>query len=1452
MRFYILSDLHLSSGVGDAKAADRIKKLCAEIRKTTEITETVLFIILGDIIDRGAELSFQTAQDSLTLILDELKEHSVKFEFVPGNHDIEKTEKTLNLFDQLIAKYGSTHAFENASTYSCIYDGVNFIFSDSNLSRNHAAPGQLDIQAIRAKINPGLSNVLICHHALSHGHGDPHDTIENSATVFAQLNELGISFLFHGHVHRSDITIPDKGLIEIGFGTLLGDVSWMNSVFHQFSVGYIQNGRIVLVQRWLDTSDGYNHFAVDELYPKPKSFADPNSIGKLAYAAADNYIPRTVSSYEFANSSSFARLFGSSKSMSLKDAVLKHKKILMLCDAGMGKSIELKNLAHEFSEMYHTCFFSLSDYTGQDIFDILPSEYKLLPSNRMMLLFDGFDELDNTTQDVFKKKLRVFSQDFSAASIVISSRSNFCGNEDSNESKTFMGFYVFILEKLSVENVKTYLYKCGIDVDQFWINACTKRVSDLVYNPFYLVRLAAIYTQEQNLPVKNALMDKLISDTFDLDELKFSGNLGDHYIELFSVLEHLAFAMQLMKQQKFDDRKEYQNLFSFEERELVKKSGLLKRDGASWSFLHNNFREYLTARYLSKLPSDIVVPIFSDGSNVKPSWVNTLGYLTGFELEWSLFDWLVDNSPSALVKFEPDRLSSDIRVNVFKRIFGKFEELHLHFNDDLCDESELAHFTNSSEILTMLIDRIETPKHFTSQYIATNILRQYPSLFGKESTVRECLINCCEKYPTTRKEICRLALLALCEHGLQTPETTKRLIAHLGNSEEDYIRLGLYEYLLESGEHNTHVKYFLDGIKFIEHRIHDNDDPRISNELFELIHGLKSMNTIDSVTHTFAWFANKKHLHFHNSKEVLESLTDAAVTLYRDDHSEIFDVVLSCYIESSKKWNGQVSQAAVRFFRDTGTLNVAATMAMEAFEAEPQHMSDLIGADMTVIEHLKTAYMDGSLKSHLAFQRIVIWFVRSECKYNEYATIIKEIDGVDLPEFKQSIDYEAKRNNATQEYFDALFDTTKRTNLFDELIKLIANPEITTHQLLDIDIDLDYDSALGRFRSAIYRYSRDIKVSEFFEKINLDNFVIWAASQVVLEKNSVFVTQSHRDKISAIIENMMETDTFENCVKYHSGSISVKPFIPELLSLILYLDYPLSEEMVLNLTELPTFVFDHDNDKAKYSFLTEKIPIRKLKARLIQNVSIGKVEDMVLRDHIEFFDSCKDPSLAERALKICKQEDNTYLRYAAWQYLYHALGTEYLCDEILPFANGDFLIEINGSCKDIQKMKLKEAMEREYKAAPSTQLQAHLITFGSKIAVEDYVSRVSTDKHPPEGKSISIDGPTEAISTLRDPSFLPLLEKLIVTVFDPEFNDCSWRTLRGALSKALVNCGVCAYDDTIDILNKHRPSAAENELNFRFCNYTMVEIEHARKIAFDAPKTFSETKKLLSDLKEYH
>lgn len=1441
MRFYILSDLHLGNREAEEDAINRLNKLCSDIRSTTPNGDTVLFVILGDVGDKGDTLSFDVASRCLDSICQELMDFSVKFEFVPGNHDLDKKDKNLISFDTLIAKYGASHSFNDKTAYSCVYENVNFIFADSTLSRDYRAPGKLNVDDIQAEVKLGMSNILFCHHALTEINDGGHDTIENAAEVHKQLNSLNISFFFHGHVHHSNLVIPKEGMVEIGLGSLSADTSWDKALFNQFGVCYIQDGKLTCVERWVNTSD-YEAFACNQLYPYKASFSDPNTVLKECYEKVEDYIPRKVLTCDKAYDDPLMAIFTKPSRITLKEALERHKKVLLLSDAGMGKSIEIQNLAYELHDAMHTYLFPLKDYSNQDIFDLLPEHYKTLSPNRYALLFDGYDELGVGCQEEFEKKLRIFLREHVGVHVVITSRMNFC-HINNNKCSKFEGFEIFVLDKLSNTEVKNYIEDKEVNFDQFSNIASLRKVVDLLYNPFYLIQLTKIFKQKGNLPAKNELMNELVAVSFETDDAKFSGNLDDHYRNHFSQLEKIALGMQLMHRQKFDEREEFQDILqSYDARALVKKSGLLKKEGENWAFIHNNFREYLAAKCLSRYSREEVISIISDGENIKPYWVNTLGYLTGIELDWNLFDWLSEKSPSAMVKFESDRINSKRRNEIFIRVFERYEKLNLHFNDELCDEAELADFAKSRDTIIFLINKIDHPRNIPSQYTAINILRHFQSLMGLDNEVKECLIRCCEQYPKTYKSICRLCLLTLCRHKFTNPELTSRLMHLLGESNEDYIRLGMYEYLMASGEQNTYVQYFLDGIKHAMHGYSD-DDTRIGNESIALIEGLKTMNTLESVSRVINCFSNERYVNFYGADKVVSSIFQTATKLYNDGVDEIYKTVEECYIESAKKWNRALATACVNFFINTDTNSFAIVTMAQLFEDEPQYASDFIHGDPNAIELLKKAYLSGEIKSTTAFHRFVEWYVRDNKKYQEYAAIIKVQEGLDIAEFKEVVDYEAIRLKGVQEYFDSLFVQQKRTTLLSELLTIIGDSDVLAGNLLDISNRTEHNSAHWHLQSEIYRYVEPrTRVADFFDLVDIEKFIIEAASNLLESNPKLIVSAQQKEYLRQLTDDMIQKGVFNNAVSYNSGC-TINALVADLLWLIIHFEFMLNNDTLLDLTELPSHLFSRQNDEFKYEYLERYLTSEQIKKRLIENVSAGKVKEYVLRDHIEYFSRQKDGSLEKFVYSICKTSNDYFLRSSAWRYLYDIFGADYITNQVIPIVDGELLVEINGACKDISREILRLYMEKQYRKKHNMQLLAHMITLESKMGLKVYYRDLKRSYRIPEGDGLSMDGPTAAIENVNNPKLLVLLEKILVVALDKRFVDSKWHGLRIRLKKAFVNCGKIYPERVRKIILRHRPKENKSENDFRYCNYLINEVECAHQSEIDRPYTLEETKK---------
>lgn len=1442
MKFFMISDLHLGKGNDVDKAKNQLIDLCALIRTQSYPKEILLFIIMGDVINASDIDAYEDAKECLDCIKEELSNYEVRFEFIPGNHDLPSGD--IGPFNNFVANYSPSCSFATNAAYSVQYEGINFIFADTNLFRDHRMPGMIDLNEIYKEVKDG-TNLLFTHHAFEQNYGGDHDTIQNPKVVLNELKSMGVSFVFHGHTHRSDVTETQNGIVEIGCGTLLKDISDMDGIQNQFSVGYTQEGEISRVDRIVVAKDGGNVYPSATIYPESRTFVDPRTVNQILYDKPEEYIRRCVVLHDATIQDEYARLFSKVEEITLRNALKKDKKILLLSDAGYGKSIEMENLAFELcEERYFPYLIKLRNYTNAKIADLLPEAYRKLSQVTKVLLFDGYDELSLDSKLYFEKELRAYLEENIDSNVVISSRSNFCRTEKAAESKTFPGFKTYNLCKLSRTDIDTYIQGKGINAADFFYEVRMANIFSLLENPFYLIQIRDLFLKEKNLPPKSELMEKLIVNSFEFDDGKFDDNLEQSYEELMQLLGKLAMAMQLVQQSKLEDRTDYQKLFNKQNRELLQHSGLLSKEASTWQFVHNNFREYLAAKYLSELTQEEVLAYISVGSDINPSWFNVLGFLTEIPLTWDLTSWIVENNPEALVKYNPDTLATDVKSIVFESIFLHYEKKHLWFNRELCNEEEFAHFAESPTTLQFLLNRIANPISVVSQYTAISILRFFKNLYGRQEEVLLCLLGCCKKYPQTRKDVCRLAILAICELNLANKDVTNQLMDLFGNCEEDYIRLGMYEYLTEVNEHNEYVDFFLDGTKYIIYKTNDSDN-RIGNESFELTNGLKQMSTIESVCAVISYLV-KNDSDFYDVDEIFEILINNAIELYKRQGGQLYNVVLESCIKSLQKYDHRKVKSCVAFFEQTNTFEMAGLVIVDALEEEIHFMSDMMYLHPELPAIVYSAYVQKKFNNHSAFKNLVEHYVGDEILYKNCLDAIEERSNLKLRVFAPVINYEEVRRKEEQKYFDVLFAKESAEKMLMELLDKMDHTEIKIEKVLDKSVRASWESALRQLQVSIYHYGdKEWMVRDFFSKIDFERFNAMEIKKHLGEKSDIVVSVEQRDYIVEMVKQKLNKELLKRELRQDEEGTVVSKYLMALIFLAMKFGVVLSEEILLELTKIPAAYFETFKLEKKNEFLLKHISESKLRECIDYNLKGSKISKMLLEDYIDYCADTKIELAVNVSLALCQSNDtDEWLQWHAFEYLYALYGVEYISEYILPHATGEFLLRIVQECKALSTVVACSFLEKEYEINPSYELMTELIKLGSEVAIKKYVEMVISEHSIPEEKSYFYSG-TSAIATIKDTKLLYLLEQLLDVVLVEDFVDDEFWGLRNSLSKAFVNCGIDNPDDTIAIIEKRLNEFTLEENNIRYCNYMIEDIKSNRKKYNDKPKTIKQVKLLL-------
>ncbi|MBK8673368.1 MAG: hypothetical protein IPN93_10425 [Bacteroidetes bacterium] len=167
---------------------------------------------------------------------------------------------------------------------------------------------------------------------------------------------------------------------------------------------------------------------------------------KKVYLDIDGYMRRNLTDNINFQVNSFMSIFDKDSTFNSNTAIdilleNKESKFIILSDASFGKSIELKNIAAYFSKESEEIFpilVLLRDYNNENLQNFLERTYtnwKQIPLNRLLLLFDGLDELPDNKFNSIINEINTFSENNQEVKIVVSCRTNFYDAQVNQEIK---------------------------------------------------------------------------------------------------------------------------------------------------------------------------------------------------------------------------------------------------------------------------------------------------------------------------------------------------------------------------------------------------------------------------------------------------------------------------------------------------------------------------------------------------------------------------------------------------------------------------------------------------------------------------------------------------------------------------------------------------------------------------------------------------------------------------------------------------------------------------------------------------------------------------------------------------------------------------------------------------------------------------------------------------------
>lgn len=1114
---------------------------------------------------------------------------------------------------------------------------------------------------------------------------------------------------------------------------------------------------------------------------------------KKIYPVVSNYLSRKIcSTKEDRHTAYFLRC---EKSEDILSVLEKHNRIVLLSDAGAGKTTELLQIAGHFSQArspYVPFFAPLNEYVDENLPELLEPYWTRVPENQLLILLDGLDEIQSKNRHDGIRKIESFSRQYPNSKIIVSCRTNFYKTEKEDESGTLSGFSSYVLLDLDDKDVDTYIYaQLDKQAESFKSVIYLNRLHALLKIPFYLVRLVTLFRTNQKLPESKAgIFEQLLNDRIKLDSNHYRTTieLDENRRKIREALERLALSLEMLGKNYLTEN-EYERIVPDNSlRTMTKYCTTWKKNEGKvviWQFEHNNFQEYLAAKFLSSKPLHIIKDVISfkpDHRKVIPSWINTLSFLLNISDDSTLTDWILETDPELAVKIEPNRVEDSIRIDIFKKIYGKYKEKNIFIPFGKYDYHELARFGQSEEATMFLLNEIELATHYTTRCNAIELLG-YSTI---QSSYRQCAAQILAKYAIEESgegksesgEVQAQALIALARLGLNSREVVNRIVPTLASSSNDFVRFGLYYFIHESECLDEYIDVFLEGIQYVRFNVSSTSNGAISHlrlgeEQWNLKLGLEKAKSPEAIRKILTYFKHDpRDLEDTSLGSSFSTIAENAALAFSKD-TGILELAIDLVSVLANEYRKEEVHAFIRFFDKTNT-RLQAFQKILAQRVENDHAMNILSniADPKCLDFFIEEYANGRI-----IDKDVWWFrnllgLNNPDLFLSFNELINKKSGNKflLPPKR---DFEKERTARRVQDINLLFNKTdfleqvllvfekeqKQIFTSDEILKVMTNNRLSDQYFSDLVI-------YSLFQITKKGPASFEDVTKIVDSWNWDWYCISEMYKYFENNKDLTITDKQRNWISEWCDsNLNKVDFRKALVKNPDNQISTSNLAIYLWYFLRKFDLKYPNNVLLDML---SFDWIDGHQMAGIEFLEEKLNKADMTMRILQNLCEGIQIDDVLGNH---FDYCRRNQLKECLPFALRELSNTNRSYdarkSALDAICETVQTTTDLEQILPKISDGFkwdvieqLMKHNSEYVHnfLQVILESEPEQEKLKAAE------FLISIKDLTGLKYYVEWVKQNKRI-SGSLLE----RSSIESIQLPEAIPLVIELLKTSYDKEF-----------------------------------------------------------------------------------
>lgn len=970
------------------------------------------------------------------------------------------------------------------------------------------------------------------------------------------------------------------------------------------------------------------------------------------------------------------RLTGESKfanKFQLTELCQKHPFIILLGEAGNGKSTELQWTAAFYSEnsdLPRPVYLTLKTYIDETIENLAKKQgFFIEEEHELFFLIDGFDEISGGNKQNFLKQLTAYHEQNPKARFLVSARNNFY-------RKDILGDYfeTVWIEPLTDEDVAVFVRELGIDDRKFLLEIEQRNLKELLLIPFYLIELCSIYQAKKILPERSHLMKELIEHKFAEDSRKFRMtmdiDLAEHKTRIFSQLQKIAAAMHGMDCHSLLE-KDYQKFIpSLEDRELLRYSSIWKFQEEGWQFSHNNFGEYLAAEYLAQRSLDEVKALVSAGYpelGICKNWNHVLSYLLFMGNE-DIEEWLLEADFTLFFDSDVTRIPAPKRSKILRKEWERLKKQHEWITRQRYRPEKLMQFGVNYLEIDMFLNEIGNPPDIVVQQNAILALSYCPNLFGCDDKVRDTLMKLCQ-IQQEYEVVYERAILCMLELGLMGEKELEKLMQIFQATESSEVRYALYRCIHILGKTDNYIWFLLDGLKY-----GCWNEGRLGNESSELHYTLMCVEEPSAAIKVIKELAdNKRYFHIYQIDKVVEHIftgfTEKEVRFTDDKWStlvEFYEIVSSNGLHN-------LENMVLNYFSDAGEkIKLCQHELKNVVEGKHSWVFIRQLLDDTVSKWVLEQYKSEQLSQTEV--RLCIDFMDAQNGvFNELTALYYERTGVQLQAI-QKIDYDGLRIQGNARYLNAITCKRKYLSLIEELKGLYGKERLTRKDMEKGFIEWKqnrYD--LEQIKFDYFRSDNTETLQEWKDSVEQE----WEEYESSLVINWLYKYQGKKGDIPDEIEEAAKT-YFDRNIEAIDFFKSVRWLTDEkyqimdwrgqrLLYFAWLFDFPMEKRKAEGIFIAVCFL----EEEQIRSLIERHFAKEELKKIVLRNMNHGslKGDDMCL--HLRYCEELEICECADAIRKIAVDDTRSErVRERAIKYFYKVIGPEAVCQVILPNLDG--------------------------------------------------------------------------------------------------------------------------------------------------------------------------------------